>query len=319
MKTIGRFFVQVLVLILVVTTCVSFLALTMLQSTKKLVSTQTIVEMVKQADFKELMGDRIQNEINGILEKTGIPNEYIDYILENDELKEYMGTYIAEGVEYILYEKEPPVIAEQDLVTLFSNSFDQVVTELENHKIEVSTVLTKEQQQQIHEKIEEYVPEIVEKIPDVEAFIEEKLEGNKEVQEIKQQLEELKKLIANLEMVYDWIPLLSLSILFQIVLIGLLKWRRFHFFKWIALIFFANFVGLEILLQKVPQLVEQHYPAELNFVREFMNYCFTSIYQIWEQNKTICLVIAVIAMLLQITTFGIHLYKNRRQKDMERL
>lgn len=317
MKVIGRFFGTFITIILVFTSLICLLASTFLTSTKDILSTDTVADMVKQIDFKELMGEQVHEEISSVLEQTGIPNEYVDYVLENAELKEYMGNYMAEGIDYILYEKEPPVISEQEVTNLLSNSFDQVITELENHNIEVSTQLTKEQQEQIHEQIEVYVPQIVEKIPEVENLIEDKISENEEVQNAKQKLEELRDLNEKVQFVYQMQPTILLLAILQLVLIIVLKRKNFRFIKWLFLPFMALAVILKLFIIKAPTLVQQYYPEEMGFMRSFIDSTLNSIFGVWKQSTQIYFILAILLVVAQITVIVVSIYKNRRRKDMD--
>ncbi len=317
MKAIGRIFGTLVTIILVFTSLICLLASTFLTSTKDILSTDIVANMVKQIDFKELMGEQVHEEISSVLEQAGIPNEYVEYVLENEELKEYMGNYMAEGIDYILYEKELPVISEQEVTNLLSNSFDQVIIELENHNIEVSTQLTKEQQEQIHEQIEVYVPQIVEKIPEVESLIEDKVSENEEIQNAKQKLEELRDLNEKVQFVYQMQPTILLLAILQLVLIIVLKRKNFRFIKWLFLPFMALAVILEILNAKVPTLVQQYYPEKIGFMRSFIDSTLNCIFGVWKQDAQIYFILAILLVVAQIAVIVVSISKNRRQKDMD--
>ena len=317
MKAIGRFFGTLITIILVFTSLICLLASIFLTSTKNILSTDIVTDMVKQIDFKELMGEQVHEEISSVLEQAGIPSEYVDYILEDEELKEYMGNYMAEGLDYILYEKELPVISEQEVTDLLSNSFDQVIIELENHNIEVSTYLTKEQQAEVHEKIEIYVPQVVEKIPEVESLIEDKISENEEVQNAKQKLEELRDLNEKIQFVYQMQPTILLLAILQLALIIVLKRKNFRFIKWLFLPFMALAVILGILNAKAPTLVQQYYPEEMGFMRSFIDSTLNSILGVWKQSAQIYFILAILLVVAQITVIGVSIYKNRRRKDMD--
>ncbi len=313
---IGGLFIGIIVTILVVASSILLLAHTFLASTRNILSTDIVTEMVKQIDFKELMGENVQNEISSILEETGIPSEYVDYILENEELKEYIGNYMAEGLDYILYDKELPVISEQEITKLLSNSFDQVIYELENHNIEVSTYLTKEQQEEVHQKIEVYVPKIVEKIPEVETLIENKVSENGKAQEIKQKLEQLRDTLEKVQFIYDMQPTIMLFAILLLALIVVLKREKFRFIKWVGLSFVMTSIVLGLLNAKIPSLVQQYYPNEVGFMRSFVDSTLNAIFRVWKQNAQIYFIIAILLIILQIVVIALSVYKNRRQKDM---
>lgn len=317
MKVIGHFFATLITIILVFTSVISLLASTFLTSTKNILSTDIVTDIVKQIDFKELMGEQVYGEISSVLEQTGIPNDYLDYVLENEELKEYMGTYMAEGLDYILYEKEPPVISEQEVTNLLLSSFDQVITELENHNIEVSTYLTKEQQEQVHQQIEIYVPQVVEKIPEVESLIEDKISENEEVQEARKKLEELRDLNEKVQFVYQMQPTILLLAILQLALIVVLKRKNFRFIKWLFLPFMSLAIILGLLVAKIPPLVQQYYPEEMGFLKSFIDSTLNSIFGVWRQNAQIYFILAILLVVAQITVIAVRIYQNRRPKDMD--
>lgn len=316
MKFIGHFFSQILVFTLIITTSISILTLTFFNSTQRLFSKDNMKHLVKQLDFKEIMGDRVESEIYEILEQTGLPREYVDNILENEQLKEYMGTYIVESIEFVLYEKELPIIEVDKLTQLISDSFDTIIEKLENKEIEISINLSKDEQKLIHQKIEQYVPRIADKIPNIETFIEEKISENSETQEVKKIFDNIRKYTKIVHKIYQLKPLISIITIMQIALMILLKWSQFRFLKWILLPFFIVAIVLQIAVQKCPTFVQEHYPTMLNFMKDYVSDTLKPIYQVWKTTSITCFIIVILFILLQCILFGIHLYNNRRKKDM---
>lgn len=319
MKFVGRFFSQILVFIFVITACMSLCVLTFLKGTEHLVSVDNIIRLVKQLDFKELMGSEIEGQIYELLEQTGLPSEYVDYILENDQIKEYMGSYIAQGIEYILYDKKIPIVEEKEVTEIISNSFDQMIQELENNNIEVSTYLSKEDQELIHQKIEYYVPEIVEKIPEAEKLIENKISENKDVQNAKKKLEKFREIVFIVQKIYQFRPFISIAIIVQLGLIIVLKLGRFHFIKWLLLPFIGTSFILKLLNTKIPTFIKSHYPIELNFMKDFIDDIMQPIYTVFSTTANLCFVIAILFIVLQLLLWGLKIYNNRRKKDMATL
>ena len=129
---------QILVLISIVTICFCLLVLTLLNSTKLVISIDHITSVVKKMEFKELIGHKIESEIYEILEQTGLPGRYVDYVLASDSFKEYIGNYFAAGMENFVYGKKLPVMSEVELTKVIIESFDQMVKKIESNEIEVS-------------------------------------------------------------------------------------------------------------------------------------------------------------------------------------
>lgn len=316
MKVASRFFSQLLVFIFIITTCISLLLLTFLNSTQNLLSKENIINTVKQFDFKQLMGDQIEEEIYEILEQTGLPSEYVDYILENEQLKEYIGVYLAEGVEYVLYDKELPVLSAEKLTNTLSDSFDYVLHQLEQHHIHVSEYLTEQDQLLIHQKIEYYTPRIVEKIPDVESWIENKIESNSEVQAAKRKIEQLRMVIHLIQKIYQYKWILSIGIVIQIILIVILKLGHFHFIKWLCIPFMVTSLILGRLCDYVPVWIHKHYPKELEFVQIYIEEMLEKVYAVWRHNGSLCFTIFLLLIILQMIIWIVRMHYQRRKKDM---
>ncbi len=316
MKFVSRFFSQILVLILIGTTTLSLLLLTFLNSVQNFLSKENIIQTAKQLDFKQLMGEQLQSEIYDILEQTGLPNEYVDYILENDEIKEYVGNYVAEGINYVLYEKEPPVISASELTTTLSNSFDYVIHQLENHNIEVTEYLTEDDQILIHQKIEYLTPKLVEKIPEAEEFMEKVIAQNKDVQAGKQKLEQLQQFIKIIQKVFQYKSLLSISIIIQMIGIVLLKLEHFHFIKWLLIPFIGTALILGWLCDHVPIWIHKYYPQELEPIRSYMEGMLEKVYIIWRHNGSLCFTVFLLLIILQMLIWIVLMHYRRRKKDM---
>lgn len=316
MKAVSRFFSQILVFVFIVTTSISLLLLTFLNSTQNLLSKENIINTVKQLDFKQLMGDQIQEEIYEILEQTGMPSEYADYILENEQLKEYMGVYLAEGVEYILYDKEPPVLSEEELTNTLSDSFDYVLYQLEQHDIDISEYVTEQDQILIHQKIEYYTPRVVEKIPDAESWIENKIESNSEVKDAKRKIEQLRMIVKMIQKVYQYKWILSIGILIQIMLIVILKLGYFRFIKWLCIPFMATSFLLGWLCDYIPVWIHNHYPQELEQIQPYMEGILEKVYAIWRHNGSLCFTVFLLLIILQMLIWIVRMHYHRRKKDM---
>lgn len=319
MKFLYRCSRQITILIIVIFLFISLLFLSFLNSTQNLISKENIIEMVKKIDFQELLGKEAKEKIYETLEQTGIPTEYVDSVLEDEQLKEYMGIYVAEGIEYLIYEEKKPSLSASEMTLLLSNSFDRVILELETEGIDISEYFGKQEQEQIHQKIEYYVPEVMEHIPEAEAFIEQKIEENGTLQEGEKKLAEFRRLIHDIQLVYEFKPLLSVAILIQIGFIVILKIRHFRFIKWLALPFLGIFLALTYVLKQFPIWIQTYYPNELSFLKGILDDITLQLMNSWKTTSNLCGMIALLFFLLQIICIGIYCYQNRREKDMAKL
>ncbi|MDE5539537.1 MAG: hypothetical protein K2J20_03525 [Bacilli bacterium] len=312
MKIIGRIISTILVVILSLLSTVSLLSFTMLNSTEDFLSTDFVKEVVKNVDFNELMGDKVEQEVEVLLEKTGIPKEYVNEVLESEELKEYMGTYISESLDYVLYGKELPTITGSELSNVLSNSFNQVITELEKNNINVSEHLSKEQQEKIHEQINVYAPQIAEKIPDAEAFVKDKISNTSEYQEMQKAIDEYNNLMAKVKQIYSYKFAVLIATIVMLCLIVLLKLKKLRFIKFLCIPFLLCAISLKVILVKMPFYVKAYYPAELNFIKTFVDNTLASIYKIWSQYANVYLIITILLIVAQIIVIIIRMIKKNK-------
>lgn len=292
MKIIRQFFV----IVFVITTFMSLLLLTLIGSTQLLFSKKNMIELVKQVDFRELIGYQVEDDIYQLLEQAGLPNQYVDYIIEDQNVREYIGTYLAEGMESLFYRKEPTTIDSNELYNVFVKSMDQAFTTFEEDIIEEDEHLTKQDQQRIHQKLEYYVPKIAEKIPSFETLLETKvIETTKS-----KDLDQMQLTIRTLQNFYKWKPILSIFILLQLFLIFLLKIRNFKYIKWFMVPFLLTGVALYYFKMQLPPLITHYFPKNLVFMKDFLEQTMQTIYTSWDRTIIICFSLFALFILLQL-------------------
>ncbi len=291
MKAIRQFFV----ILLVITTFLSLLLLTLIGSTQLLFAQKNMIELVKQVDFRELIGYQVEDDIYQLLEQAGLPSQYVDYIIEDQNVREYIGTYLAEGMESLFYRKEPTTIDSNELYNVFVKSMDQAFISYEEDIIEEDEHLTKQDQQRIHQKLEYYAPKIAEKIPSFETLIETKfIETTKN-----KELDQMKLTIRMLQNFYKWKPILSVFVLLQLFLIFLLKIKNFKYIKWFMVPFLITGVALYYFKMQLPSLMTHYFPKNLAFMQNFLEQTMQIIYTSWDRTILICFSLSVLFLMLQ--------------------
>lgn len=65
--------------------------LTMMNSTEFLVKEDIVKNFIMNVEVKNLVGEVSFEEITRSLEKSGIPKEYVNYVIESENIKEYLG------------------------------------------------------------------------------------------------------------------------------------------------------------------------------------------------------------------------------------
>ncbi len=302
MKAIRQFFV----ILFVITTFMSLLLLTLIGSTQLLFAKKNMIELVKQVDFRELIGYQVEDDIYQLLEQAGLPSQYVDYIIEDQNVREYIGTYLAEGMESLLYKKAPATIDSNELYNVFIESMNQAFITFEEDTIEEEH-LTKQDQQRIHQKLEYYVPKIAEKIPSFETLLETKVIETTKNKELKQ----MKLTIQTLQNFYKWKPILSIFILLQLFLIFLLKIRNFKYIKWFMAPFLLTGIALYYFKMQLPPLIRHYFPRNLVFMKDFLEQTMQTIYTSWDRTILICVSLSALFLLLQFLIHFVQIQQER--------
>jgi hypothetical protein len=284
-----------------------------MDSTKSFITRDNIIEMIKDIDIADLLGDDVENKIYETLEKTGMPTEYADYVLESDEFKDYVGEYVMEGMEYILYDKELPTLDKEDTTNMLITSFDRVIDEAKKNNINVEEHLSEEQQNEIKNKIEVYTPEIIDKIPEVETIIKNKVSNNTKYQEM---INQFQTMMDKIQKIYSYQSIIFGAIIIQFILIILLSFKNFKFIKNIGIPFGLNTLLLYIVNFLIPIIINNYYPEQLNFMRSMIDTMVNNIKNIWINIAIKYLVVFIIFIIMQIIV-NILLKRKEQPKDME--
>lgn len=310
MKLFFSFFKNVLVLFLGLLVSIFIVVFTFLNTTKDIFSKNNIVNTIKGIDIVELVGDDAKQEFYSILEKAEIPTEYIDVMLEDESLKETVGTYVATSLDFMLSGRDIPKIDESEITNVLIKSFDKVIEEAKNHQIEVDTYISKEKQDKIHEKIEYYVPEVISQIPVAEDFIKDKINENSDLVEAKRQIKQVEQLIDNIQMVYSYKDILLIVILIFMMLIVVIKFKEFKFVKWLIFPLILSASILKIVCVVVPYLMDNYMPSELVKLNSIINPSIQVLLSGINVTVIICFAISICLFIVQII---IYLYRRREK------
>lgn len=270
-----------------------------LESTKQFVSEDNLTNMIKNIDIIEIIGNERKQELYDVLEKTGIPTEYADLMFEDDTLKEYIGSYAATSIGYLVGTEELPKIDEKEITDVLIESFDRVIEEAENHDIQVATYIPENQQEQIRTEIKHYVPEFVDKIPEAEEFIENKINENEKLSDTKRKLEQAELYMKRFQMVYRNRAILLVGAAVAMGLIILLKRKKLGFFKWIAIPFILVFTLFKSMHFVIDQILLKKIPSDLSMFSSITD----SFLSLIDGKALIYLIIGVILILIQVIVF----------------
>lgn len=296
----------VLFLFIIITT-ISIFVYVMLDTTKSLVEEDNIKNIIKEINIEELIGTETEDKIYEILEKTGMPKEYADYILKSSEFKEYVGKYTAEGIELILNHKEVKKLDKKETTDVIVSSWNQALEEAKKNNIDVEEYITEEEQNKIIDKIEESTPEIIDKVMDLENTIRTKIDRR-----YQDKIEKINNTLEMIRKIYNCQSLLKVFIIVEFIIILLLNIKKT--FKNIAFPFGINAFLLFTINFIIPIAMNHYYPVEFNFMKSIFEAIIHNLMFEWKNIGIIFVIVFILLIIIQII---LNTVLKKKPKDME--
>lgn len=312
MKYILNFFGSFFCFIIGFILSIVLITLTMMNSTEFLVNDDIVKNLIKDIDVKYLVGEESYKEINDLLFDSGIPKEYVDYVVENEDIKEYLGEYASSAVDYVLYEKDMPKIDEKELTDLLIKSFDKIVEDVNSNKIDIDKKVSESDVKKVHNTINKYVPKIVKEIPEVEKIVDEELKDNETYKETREQIDEITRVIDEIKKSYSYKYVLVIIVIVGLALIILIKFKSPKLVNWLWRPFVTAFVLCTLLVIEFKTLMNYFFPEQLEFLRKFIDNNINHMCDIWKRDAIIYLVIIILLIILKIVLTIV-----RNKKDNE--
>ena len=296
----------VLFLFIIIAT-ISIFVYVMLDTTKSLVEEDNIKNIIKEINIEELIGTETEDKIYEILEKTGMPKEYADYILKSSEFKEYVGKYTAEGIELILNHKEVKKLDKKETTDVIVSSWNQALEEAKKNNIDVEEYITEEEQNKIIDKIEESTPEIIDKVMDLENTIRTKIDRR-----YQDKIEKINNTLEMIRKIYNCQSLLKVFIIVEFIIILLLNIKKT--FKNIAFPFGINAFLLFTINFIIPIMMNHYYPVEFNFMKSIFEAIIHNLMFEWKNIGIIFVIVFILLIIIQII---LNTALKKKPKDME--
>lgn len=296
----------VLFLFIIITT-ISIFVYVMLDTTKSLVEEDNIKNIIKEINIEELIGTETEDKIYEVLEKTGMPKEYADYILKSSEFKEYVGKYTAEGIELILNHKEVKKLDKKETTDVIVSSWNQALEEAKKNNIDVEEYITEEEQNKIIDKIEESTPEIIDKVMDLENTIKTKIDRR-----YQDKIEKINNTLEMIRKIYNCQSLLKVFIIVEFIIILLLNIKKT--FKNIAFPFGINAFLLFTINFIIPIAMNHYYPVEFNFMKSIFEAIIHNLMFEWKNIGIIFVIVFILLIIIQII---LNTVLKKKPKDME--
>lgn len=313
MKYILNFFGSLICVILSWCIAIFLITLTALNSTEFLIKEDLVKQFVIDVDLSNLVGEESFSEINDLLEDSGVPKEYVNYVIENKEIKEYLGEYASDAINYVLYQENMPKLEAKELTELLINSFDSVVEDVNNNKINIDKKVSESDIKKVHSTINKYVPKIIEEIPDVQKLVEDELKDNTEYQNTRSQIEDFTKIINQIKKGYSYKYLLIIFSIVGILLMVLIKFRSSKMLNWIRTPFFTAGLVYVILIIESSFFIKQFFPESLSFLKVFIDNNMNRLVSIWKRDAIIYFSIFTFLFALKII---LSIIKQRKENKL---
>ncbi|MDE6141622.1 MAG: hypothetical protein K2G03_03370, partial [Bacilli bacterium] len=287
MKYVLNFFGSLICVIISWCIAIFLIALTALNSTEFLIKEDLVKQLVVDVDIVNLVGEESFTEINNLLEDSGIPKEYVNYVIENKEVKEYLGEYASDAINYVLNQDTMPQIEAKELTYLLINSFDSVVEDVNSNKINIDKKVSDKDIEKVHNTINKYVPKIIEEIPDVQKLVEDELNDSEEYQSTRRQIEEFTNIIAQIKKGYSYKYLFIVFSIVGLLLMVLIKFKSSKLLNWLRAPFFTAGLVYVLLIIESSYFMKTFFPTSLSFLKGFIDNNMNRIISIWKRDAFI--------------------------------
>lgn len=214
----------------------------------------------------------------------------------------------------MLGSKEIPTINEKDFSNILHETFDTVVKEVENNNVQMNEYLSGENQKKVHEKIDEYVPKIIEELPEAEDFISEKINENETISETQKEYYEMQKNIETFQNIYQKRNLFLISIIIIIIIIIALKWKNLRFIGWFIFLSILCSINFLLIAKIISFVFSNYLPSDNLALKNIM----TPSIKLLEKSYLNAFIITFILTILLIgIKIGIMIYKRKKLTTKE--
>lgn len=275
---------------------------------KKMVNNINIMNLLKDENNQELYQVK---QIKEELVDAGIPRDSIDGFLNSKPINDFASDIIYNSIDGILYDKEVTKLNSEYIYNYLEDNMSIISKELQDKNIPNSEYFTKENQDEILIKIRKKAPLIEEKIDDLTTKINNKLEINNNIGNLKMVISIIKILYSN---ILDIIMIFILVIF--IIGIIIIKKSIYKTLKWIAISILSSGIVLyiiSILITKLYKYINKLPTFINNLIRTILDDSVT----LFKHNGTICFIISIILIIINITVYYILRYiENKKFKQI---
>lgn len=229
---------DILVFILSTTLLITLFTFNLILSLSNFLTVDSITNTLKKSDFTQFYdknNTQIMNAFTQVLEKSNIPTELTTDIVNSDQTKEFMGTFIGKSIENVINGKEEKPLSEKDVVKLVDGNMYIV----EDYSKKKGFPLNEQAKKEILTLSEENAQLLINKMPSTNEILAKS--GNDKINE----LTELSRILLSKDTKKGFLIIIGINILFLI----LLRLKKFRWLKTLsAPIMITSFLLLVISL-----------------------------------------------------------------------
>lgn len=246
LKFISKVLLFILSIIFSIILIVDIVAYNTRDITSKFISEEQIKKCISNINILDLFKDENGNELEEItkvkqeLINVGLPVETVEAFINSEPVKQATTDVTMLVVDYIFYNKQIETfkIEKEQILTFVEQNMNVIVSEMQEHNIPNSDLITDEKQEKILSVIEENLPIIEENINKITATLEETIKGTDEYQEVIEYQNKVEEILNIIRYIYSDAITTILLVIAIVCIIGIIICRLspYCYLKWLGII-----------------------------------------------------------------------------------
>ena len=246
LKFISKVLLFILSIIFSIILIVDIVAYNTRDITSKFISEEQIKKCISNINILDLFKDENGNELEEItkvkqeLINVGLPVETVEAFINSEPVKQATTDVTMLVVDYIFYNKQIETfkIEKEQILTFVEQNMNLIVSEMQEHNIPNSDLITDEKQEKILSVIEENLPIIEENINKITATLEETIKSTDEYQEVVEYQNKVEEILNIIRYIYSDAITTILLVIAIVCIIGIIICRLspYRYLKWLGII-----------------------------------------------------------------------------------
>ena len=301
-EKIKNFFMGFLTFICVLLLTIFFILFPMKKVSEKYLKEEKIKQIINDIDFVDIfINENINSEhfkeIKDKLSDSGIPMEITNDFIQTEPVKKYTGNILSKSIDNALNNKEEQLVKEGDVFTFLQDNISNISYELQEKNVPHSELLTEERQQEFLNKVKDKVPDIENKINQLQDKIKDELKKHGYNKKIDTSLRIIR-------IIYGTIMDMIFVSLITIFIIGIVITRKsiYKSLKWIGIS--LNISAIILIL--MPKIISKSFKYIDKTPKTFSVYiknALKSMANILKDNGIIYLIIGILLIIINIIVY----------------